>query len=585
MDYNAKVWHLLPHDAAAIDRLARTLRVSPIIAQLLLNRNISDAPVAKQFLASPLTGLLDPELLPGMETAVDRLHVAIQEQKKICIYGDYDVDGVTGTAILLTCLTMLGAKVDFHVPHRLEDGYGLNKETLHKLATERGFNVIITVDCGIASIEEAEEANRLGLELIVTDHHEMKATLPRAAALVHPRLPGSSYPFGGLSGAGVAFKLAWALCKRACGSAKVTPELREILLDAVLLASMGTVADVVPLFEENRIFVRHGLRRMRAKPMIGLQALLRSAKLETKLNLAAMDVGYSLAPRINAAGRLGTARLAVELLTTKNEQRAVIIADYLERQNQERQTMERRIVSEAKQQADQYKDAPAFVLASSEWHPGLLGIVASRLVDQFARPVLMIAVREGQPLAQGSGRSVPGFKLHEALQDCTANLAGHGGHATAAGFRILPEAIDVFRENFCAVVARIRGPQPLPHRLVIDAEVPLSSLTTGLMQSIDQLEPYGAGNPAPLMLADRLKVVGAPKKVGKGERHLSMRLRQNGREMRAIAFGMVDRLDELMSQGGQCSIVFTPRWHEYMDYKSVDIQIKDFQAGPEAKLD
>lgn len=583
--HSAKVWHLLPHDRTAIEQLSRALRVPPILAQLLLNRRITESAAAEKFLDCPMSGLLEPELLPGVEAAVDRLLVAIQEQKKICVYGDYDVDGVTATAILLTCLTLLKAKVDFHVPHRLDDGYGLNKETLQKLATENGVQVIVTVDCGIASLDEAEEAHRLGLELIVTDHHEMKETLPRAAALVHPRLPGTTYPFGGLSGAGVAFKLAWALCKKACGSAKVSPELREFLLDAVLLASMGTVADVVPLFEENRIFVRHGLARLRAKPMVGVQALLKSAKLDTKTNLGAVDIGYALAPRINAAGRLGTARLAVELMTTKNSQRATILADYLEHQNHERQTMERRILQEARAQAAQFINAPAFVLASREWHPGLIGIVASRLVDQYARPVLMISLREGQPHGQGSGRSVPGFKLHEALQECTEHLVGHGGHATAAGFRIVPDAIDPFRDTFCSIVARCRGPEPIPHRLTIDAEIPFSALTTGLMQAIDRLEPYGSGNPPPLLLADRLQILGEPRKVGGGERHLSFRVRQQGKEMRAIAFGMADRMEELMSMSGQCCLVFTPRWNEWQGYRTVDIEVKDFQAGPAAKLD
>jgi single-stranded-DNA-specific exonuclease len=582
---NAKVWHLLPHDASAIDRMSRSLRVAPIVAQLLLNREQVESTQAGRFLASPLAGLLEPELLPGVPAAVDRLMLAIQEQKKICVYGDYDVDGVTATAILLTCLNLLNAKVDFHVPHRLEDGYGLSKETLNKLAADQGVNVVVTVDCGIASIEEADEASRLGMELIITDHHEPKDSLPNASALIHPRLPGTSYPFGGLSGAGVAFKLAWALCKRACGSAKVTPVMREFLLDAVLLASLGTVADVVPLFEENRIFVRHGLHRMRAKPMLGLQHLLKSAKLDAKLNLSSVDIGFSLAPRLNAAGRLGTARLAVELLTTTAPERAMVLADFLERQNKERQTMERRILHEAREQAAKYLHAPAFVLASADWHPGLLGIVASRLVDQYARPVLMIALRDGQPLGQGSGRSVPGFKLHEALQHCTADLASHGGHASAAGFRILPAGIDVFRDNFCALAARHFGDKPPAHRLTIDAEVPLSALTTGVMQAIEQLEPYGAGNPPPLLLADRLQVVGTPRKVGDGERHLSLRVRQNGKELRGIAFGMADRFDELMSQNGQCCLVFTPRWNEWQGFKSVEIEVKDFQPGPEAKLD
>ena len=581
---DAKVWRLLPHDASAIDRLSRSLRISPIVAQLLLNRKQAEPPQAERFLTCPLTGLLEPELLPGIDAAVQRLMIAIKEQRRICIYGDYDVDGVTATAIMLTCLNLLKAQVDFHVPHRLDDGYGLNKETLQKLA-QNGTNVVVTVDCGIASLDEAEEATRLGMELIITDHHEPKDNLPRASVLVHPRLPGTQYPFGNLSGAGVAFKLAWALCKQACGSPKVAPPMREFLLDAILLAALGTVADVVPLFEENRIFVRHGLGRMRSKPMIGLQSLLKCAKLDTKQNLGAVDIGYALAPRLNAAGRLGTARLAVELLTTTSRERALVLADYLERQNKERQLMERRMLHEARAQAAHYLHSPAFVLASPEWHPGLLGIVASRLVDQYARPVLMIALREGQPHGQGSGRSVPGFKLHEALEECTSDLVGHGGHATAAGFRILPTAIDSFRTNFCSVVERQFGGKPHPHLLTIDAEVPLAALTTGVMQAIDQLEPYGSGNPPPLLLADRLQIVGEPRKVGEGERHLSFRVKQNSKELRAIAFGMGERYAELMSQQGQCCVAFTPRWNEWQGYKSVEIEVRDFQAGPAAKLD
>ncbi len=580
---NAKVWHLFPHDDGAIERLCRALNLPPIVAQLLLNRNLGEQAQAERFLSCPLTGLLDPEALPGVDLAVERILAAIADKKKICVYGDYDVDGVTATAILLTCLKHLQANVDFHVPHRLEDGYGLSKDTLGKLAAS-GVNVVITVDCGIASLDEAEEAHRLGIELIITDHHEPKETLPRAAAIVHPRLPGASYPFGQLAGSGVAFKVAWALCKKSCGSAKVTPELREFLLDGILFASMGTIADVVPLFEENRIFVRHGLARMRTKPPIGLQALLRSAKLENKTNLGAFDVGFALAPRINAAGRLGTARLAVELLTTANAQRAHIIADYLEHQNSERQQIERQILKQAREQAAQNLSAPAFVLANSEWHPGLLGVVASRLVDQFARPVLMIALREGHPVGQGSGRSVPNFRLHEALQACTGDLVGHGGHASAAGFRILPEKIDAFRDNFCAVVAHQFGNEPVAHRITIDAEIPLSAMTTGLMQALDKLEPYGSGNPPPLLLSDRLQIVGEPRKVGGGERHLSFKVRQGSKEMRAIAFGMADRLPEMMSQAGQCCLVYTPRWNEWQGYKSIDLEIKDFQPGPQATL-
>jgi single-stranded-DNA-specific exonuclease len=265
MQKSAKRWRLLPHDRAAIERLARALNLSPIVAQLLLNRQLNEPGRARRFLAAPLAGLYEPELLPGVAEAARRLLDAVRQQRRICVYGDYDVDGVTGTAILVTALHRLGGTVEFHVPHRLQDGYGLNIPALQRLA-QAGISLVITVDCGIGSVAEAEEARRLGLELIITDHHEPKSALPQATVLVHPRLAGGGteatnghYPFGSLSGSGVAFKLAWALCKLACGSDKVTPPLRELLLDSVVLASLGTVADVVPLDDENRIFVRNRL--------------------------------------------------------------------------------------------------------------------------------------------------------------------------------------------------------------------------------------------------------------------------------------------------------------------------------------
>lgn len=588
--HRAKVWRLLPHDPRAIDALSRALRVTPLVAQLLINRQITECDAARSYFSCSMRSLREPELLPGVPEAVDRIVAAIAANKKICVYGDYDVDGVTGTAILMTCLRHIGAQaIDFHVPHRLQDGYGLSLDTLRKLKGQ-GVQMVITVDCGIASIDEAELARELGVELIVTDHHEPKATLPRADVLVHPRLPvgehGSArvYPFGGLSGAGVAFKLAWALAKRHSGGEKVSPVLREFLLDAIVLAAMGTVADVVPLFDENRIYVRHGLARLRTNPSEGLKSLLRFCKLDTKKNVSAMDVGFSLAPRINAAGRLGTARLAVELLTTGSPQRADVLADFLERQNHERQLLERRLLNEAREMASVHEGDPALILASADWHPGLLGIVASRLVDQFARPVLMISLREGMH-GQGSGRSIPGFSLHEALQACTADLVSHGGHAVAAGFRIVPDLIPAFRTRFLEVARGHFGEKPPAHRLTIDAEVPLSSLTTNVLLTLDQMEPFGASNPAPVLLADRLQIVGEPKRVGNGDRHLSFRVRQNGKELRCIAFGMAERVEQLMSQGGQCCLVFTPRLNEWQDFRNVELEVKDFQAGANAQLE
>jgi single-stranded-DNA-specific exonuclease len=579
-----KAWHLLPHDAAAIERLARRLSLLPIVAQLLLNREQGEAEVADRFLKAPLVGLYEPERLPGVPEAARRLHEAVERKKRICVYGDYDVDGISGTAILLTTLRHLGADVDFHVPHRLEEGYGLNKETLSTIA-QAGTSVVVTVDCGIASVAEAAEARRLNLELIVTDHHEPKERLPDAAAIVHPRLT-SEYPWGYLSGAGVALKLAWALCKMACGGDKVSPNLREILLDAVAYAALGTVADVVPLREENRIIVRHGLVRLTQKAPIGLKALIESANLQGKSALTAVDIGYSLGPRLNAAGRLGSARLAVELLTTQSAQRAADLARWLDQQNIKRQSVERHIFSEAREMAatQPHASAPALVLASRSWHAGLIGIVAGRLMETFGRPVLMIALGEEGATASGSGRSVAGFRLHEALQRCSEQLLSHGGHATAAGFRINANYVDTFRDRFCAVAADHFGAQPPEPKLTLDAEVPLSALTVKLVEAMAQLEPYGAANPQPVFLAGDLQVVGEPAKVGGGERHVSFRVRQERTDMRVIAFGMADRVEELLSAERRCCLAFTPKINEWNGFRRVELEARDFQAGRQARL-
>ena len=582
----AKVWHLLPHDRGAIERLASELHVSPIVAQLLLNREIRDPQLAKRFLTTPLVGLYEPETLPGMSQAVERLYIAVKAKKRICIYGDYDVDGVSGTAILLTALHRLGANVEFHIPHRLEEGYGLNCESLRNLA-QRGVNTVVTVDCGIASVAEADEARSLGLELIITDHHEPKAKLPAADALVHPRLVNGHgpYPFGHLAGAGVAFKLAWALCKRHCGSDKVTPDLREFLLDALSLAALGTVADVVPLHDENRILVRHGLRRLRKTPLRGLDALLRVAQLDQKTKLAAMDIGFSLAPRLNAAGRLGTARLAVELLTTTSEVRATELARFLEDQNQQRQTLERRIFGEARDLVQQnFADEPALVLASREWHAGLIGIVASRLVDLYARPVLMIAMREDDKIGQGSGRSVAEVALHELLHECTEDLLSHGGHARAAGFRIDCAAIDGFRQRFCHLVRSRFGARAFAPRLTLDAEIPLAALDFKLVQSLEDMEPFGAGNPEPVFLTGPVEVVGEPRRCGKGEATLMFTVRQGHHDYRCIAFSQGDRASELMSGDRHCCLAFTPRINDWNGFRSIRLEIRDFQPGKQARL-
>jgi single-stranded-DNA-specific exonuclease len=583
---------LLPHNPDAIERLAARLRLSPIVAQLLLNRGITDPEAAQRFLQAPLSGLHPPESLPGAAQAAELLIEAVQRGEHICVYGDYDADGITGTAILWQCLRLLGASaVDYYVPNRLEEGYGLNVEALRQIRAT-GASVVVTVDCGVSSIEEAEEARRLGLQLIITDHHEFAGRLPDAAAIVHPRLAGHAYPFGGLSGSGVAFKLAWAVAVRACGSEKVTPQYREFLLYSVTLAALGTVADVVPLHDENRILVRHGLARLKQAPCAGLKALIEATGLAEKPDLRASDIGFRLAPRINAVGRLGCARLVVDLLTTTSQPRAVDLARYLEQQNQDRQTLERQMFKQARELVEKHSldDMPALVLTHPDWHAGVIGIVAGRLADLYGRPALLIAMRQNGTddgaltIGQGSGRSVPGFALHEALQACAEHLLRHGGHKAAAGFKIRPEAVDAFRERFCAYAAS-QFPKGLPApALVLDGEVPLSALTFGLLQEIDHLEPYGSENALPILLAGGLEVVGEPRRMGGGERHMHFRVRQAGTTLRAVAFGMADRLDELMAEQGRCCLAFTPVINEWQGYRSIELHVVDFQAGPTAKL-
>ncbi len=411
-------WKFHPHDESLVKQLCHQLSVSPLTAQVLIARGYLDKEAALNFLNPSLMDLHDPELLPGIPAGACRIVAAIEAGRQITIYGDYDVDGMTATSILWRCMKLAGANVLYYIPSRQDEGYGLNCEAIKEFHKQDPNQLIITVDCGITSVEEAKLAKELGLELIITDHHQMAESLPDAACLIHPRLPESEYPFGELCGAGVALKLAWAISTRLGDGTKASPIMKKFLLSSVGLAALGTVADVVPLLDENRVIVRYGLISLIENGSPGIKALLKVAEIDGKKRLESDDIGFAIAPRLNAAGRLGQARLAVELLTTDQEDRAEQLAKYLDQLNKNRRTVERRIFKQAKEMVEanqEWMDGGALVLSHHDWNPGIIGIVASRIAEQFEKPTIMISVNQETRIGQGSGRTFANFDLHSGL--------------------------------------------------------------------------------------------------------------------------------------------------------------------------
>lgn len=574
-------WRLRSHDTERIARLARAANVPAVLAQLLCARGVDQPDLVRAFLECKLTYLRDPGELPGTQRAAEVLAAAVRGGKRIVIYGDYDVDGLTGASLLWKCLRLLGANVGCYVPHRTEEGYGVHSEALAQLA-QQGAQLVVTVDCGITSVEEAQRAAELGMELIVTDHHQPADRLPKAAAIVHPALPQAPYAFAGLSGSGVAFKLAWALCQEASQARRVSTAMRELLLDVVGLAALGTVADVVPLLDENRILVHHGLNTLRATPGLGLERLMQAAGLDRTRPLSAEDLSFTLAPRLNAAGRLGQAQLAFELLTTTQPQRAAALADYLNELNSSRQSLERSVylaaLKQATEQFDPEQDA-ALVLAGRGWHAGVIGIVAGRLAERFHRPVVLLALDElGVKPALGSARSVPGFNLHDGLAACHEHLLGYGGHHAAAGLKIREEQIPAFRQAFCEYAAAELADAERQGELWIDAEVPLSALTLDTVRQIERLAPFGNGNPRPVLCATDCRVGAPPRQMGNGGRHLCLELVQHNVRMRAVAFGRGEHADELGQLGGPLEVAFQPVINHFNGRSRVELHITEWRT-------
>ena len=572
-------WRLRTFDRDQVATLGREANVSPLIAHLLLNRGVADARGVSSFFDERLSGLHDPETLPGVPEAAERIVAAVRARRKIVIYGDYDVDGVCGTSILWACLRLAGAHdVDYYIPHRVEEGYGLNGDALRKLATEHKAEVVITVDCGISAVREAKLARELGIELIITDHHTIGPELPDAAALVHPKLPGSRYPFAELCGCGVAFKLAWQVCKTFGDGKKASPHLRDFLLKSIALVAMATVADVMPIHGENRILVRHGLAGLAQSPSPGLRALMGVAGCLGKKGLSTGTIGFGLAPRINAAGRLERAMQAVEMLTTDDPARAEELAQALDLCNQQRREVEKTIVERAHELIEAQgglNGRGAIVLGEVGWHPGVIGIVAARLAETYHRPSIVISL--GDDHGQGSARSIAGFNLYDAIAACSSGLLTFGGHAAAAGLKLPRAHFERFAELFEAHCRGALDAEQLTKSLTIDAEVPLGQLSLKVVEAIERMEPFGIGNPRPLLVANNVRVVADPRFVGEGGKTTQVRFTQGGTTIGAVAFQMADRTKALKA-GMTCSIAFNPSINEWNGRRDVQLELKDFRV-------
>ena len=575
-------WRLQPFDRAKVESLSREAGVSALVAQILLNRGIGDPAAARSFVTAQMKSLHDPELLPGAVAAADRLVQAVRQSRKIVIYGDYDVDGVCGTSILWACLRLAGAKdVGYYIPHRVEEGYGVNAEALKRIASELKAEVVVTVDCGISAVAEAKLARELGLEFIITDHHTPGPILPEADVIVHPRVGESAYPFPDLCGAAVAFKLAWQICKAFGDGKKASPHLRDFLVRSIGLVALATVADVVPLTGENRTLVRHGLAGIEADPSEGLRALMHVSGAIGKRRLTSGTVGFGLAPRINAAGRMERAMRAVEMLTTDDATLARVIAAELNECNTRRQEVEQSILAEARAMVDDaggISGKGALVLGREGWHAGVIGIVASRLVEIYHRPTIIVALNEGH--GQGSARSVPGFNLYEAIAACSEGLIGFGGHAAAAGLKLTTEHLPVFAERFDHHCRETMTAEQRERVLHIDAETPLGALTTRQVDEIEALEPYGIGNPKPILVASGVRVLNEPRVVGPRQNHAQITFTQSDATIKAVAWNMAERCKTLRP-GTVCSVVFHPSVNEWNGRRDVQLELKDFQIDGE----
>ncbi len=560
----SKLWVVRRVDPVQRGLLSRALSISSATASLLLNRGVTSIDQATAWMSPIKTH--DPFLIPDMEQAVDRLHEAMRRQERVCFYGDYDVDGMYDTGFYLSFFGGLGGESRANVPHRLREGYGLNEKAIRTLAKE-GISLLVTSDCGTTSHREIALANELGIDVIVTDHHQSDMDMPPALAVMNPHRPEAQYPFRGLCSGGLAYKVAQAYeMKYGSGSASL-----ESLLDLVALA---TIADVVPLQDENRLFVREGLAHISRGARCGIRALKQVAGISRECT--AETIAFKLGPRLNASGRLDEAIKGVRLLTTESEREAKELAEDLEHLNRARRELEADVLREALRQVESRELPAGIVLSARGWHLGVVGIVAARIMERFHRPTVVIAVNE-HGVGKGSARTVSGFDLYQALTGCRDLLMAFGGHPSAAGVTIEETRLPEFSERFSAIAeAWIRETQSVP-TLHVDSEVRLHEITLQLIREIGTLHPFGAGNPEPTFAVRRLDVL---KARVVGEKHLKLTVRQDGSlPFDSIGFGMKSLEDRGLSLKTPVDVAFTPELNHWNGYDRIQLRIRDIRAA------
>ncbi|MEJ2164839.1 MAG: single-stranded-DNA-specific exonuclease RecJ [Desulfobacterales bacterium] len=568
-----KHWHMLKADPSIVKQLARELNCHPVTAMVLANRNILRASDAGDFLTVSLNHLRPPSSLIDMEPAVQRICTAITGSQKILIFGDYDVDGVTSTVILLDFLRYAGADVSYYIPHRINEGYSILPQHISHFVRPKKFNLIITADCGSGSHEAVEAAGRFGIDMVITDHHNIGSDLPAALAVVNPKRHDCPAGLQNLSGVGVAFYLLISLRahlrEKGFWQARPEPNLKNYCD----LVALGTVADMVPLTRENRILCKTGLDLLNDGQRPGLAALLKVSGIRGN-TLNAEDIAFRLAPRLNAAGRLDHASRAVDLLTARDVNFAAQASQTLNLLNQKRQELEKIILADIRSYLNinpSVLQRSSLVLSRDGWHAGVLGIVASRIMDEYYRPVVLIAVKDG--IGKGSARSVPGIDLYAALAACRPYLENFGGHSKAAGMKIRQENIAGFQAAFENAVREMSKPEDLMPKLEIDGELDFSAISPDLINELESLIPFGTGNPEPLFISSNVKVISS-KIVGRNHRRMILRqsTARHVAPMQAIHFNVDDRMS---GQNSFEKMVFKLRWNRWNGKKAPQIIVED----------